>query len=671
MINVGGNRWAMALALLAAIGLSGCPGDNAAPPSQGTTITGSVTAPNGQLAKAEPGLLQWFASLFVSESHAQGASGLQPVAGQRILVFQIDKDGNPVTSASNTTGIIAQTTTGASGSFSVNLPAGTSLASNIIVQASGSTTPTPVCNQANQANCSANQNQTLNCPAVGTTLNINPAAELATRQILSRIAQPGGALGNYTNAEIGAFVTLVQTTVASDPTLIAGNLNDTLTNIGNRVQGLIDDVLPGLENPGQTDPTAVAGIYNFVGFQAEAQSTGTLRRAVEFGTVVLNSNGTFTVASQQQGAQLTESCSASCSRTFGQSAINQTDTDSGTYVRTGNGRIIFSFPPPDAGSIVAFSNPSGNIVIVPFESGEGFAIAVKQGSGLSNATAQGTFNWVEFSSGLRSAQAETGSSWQGPLQSFTGSGTAAFANNDVTIIGNVSGMGQQLTCTLTGTGCNLVAALGQQAENFNFPSPFSISPTGTLTITDTDPQTAGNQTGIGEVSADGNYAIFPTPETNGGSLVVATRQATGLNNASLNGTYNLIAFGDILTNQGDILTVLSLGTCRPDSIKKMGFQAINTVKRRTESCPSSGACSISSAPASDATTFNENRDYTLAANGALTITSPGLGQLTGFVSPDASFLFLTNAVDNDVPTTGPLNGITNSRRFIAVAVKQS
>jgi len=595
----------------------------------------------------------------VGEVHAQAGPGLQPVPGASILVFQVDNTGNPVTSASNPTGILAQTTTGADGTFSVNLPAGTSLASNVIVQATTGMAPARVCDPST-AGCPPNQTN-LNCPAVSNNLNINPAAELATRQIFRRIAQAGanGNLGNYTNQEIAAFITLVQTTVAADPTLIASNLNDTLNNIRDRVQNLIDDVLPGIETSGQADPTAVSGIYNFVGFNADPDQ-GNLRRTVEFGTVVFNANGTWNVASQEQGGVLAESCSASCSRTFTQSAFNRTNTENGTYVRAGNDRLLLSSSDGKT-TVVVFTNPTGTIAIVPFVEASGFAVAVKQGSGLSNATAQGnTFNWKEFGSFLSNTQT-TGSPWQGPLQSKNGSGTAAFTATNGTIEGNGSGMGQQVTCTLTATGCTLVATLGVLPSNINFITPFSIAPTGALTLQDTDPGTPGDQTVNGEVSADGNVALFTIPQTNGGSVIIATKQATGLNNANLTGTYNLVVFGEVLTTSGAIITFEDLGTVTFDGAGNQTIQTIETSRRRTESCPSNAACTFTTAPI-PGSTFTQTRPYNLATDGTLTITSPTAGTINGFVSPDGTFAVTTNSVDN-------VGGI--SRRTIGVAVKRS
>ena len=621
-------------------------------------MTGTVTAPSGALAKAEPeGVFRWFASLFVSESHAQAGLGLQPVPpGTTILVFQVDNTGNPVTSPSNPSGILTQTTTGANGTFSVNLPAGTTLASNVIVQATTGTAPVRVCDPSTPG-CPAGQTQ-LNCPAVANTLNINPAAELATRQILARIALAGanGNLTNYTRQEVAAFIGLVQATVAADPTLTAGNLTDTFTNILNRVQNLVNDFLPGIENPGEVAaPPQSAGnvTYNYTGINAESQQDGTLSRSVESGTVVLNSNGTWGFAGQERGGQLTESCSSSCARTFTQSAVNLTDTDSGTYVRIGNGRIILQNQSGE--TILVFTNPTETILIISFSDVSGFGVAIKQGSGLSNASVQNTiFNAKEFISSLQNTQSSS-NTWPGPLLSEIGLGTAAFTGTNVTINGATSGMGQQITCTLTGTGCTLVA----QLTLFNntdpvLVSPYTVNSTGIVTFTDTQ-----NVVVIGNVSADGNVALFPIPETNSGDMVIATKQATGLNNASLNGTYNIVVFGEVLTTSGAIITFMEIGTSQMDGTNET-YDVISSAVLRSESCALT-PCNIGTETLPGAN-FTETRPYSLTANGALTITSPTIGTINGFVSPDAGFGVTTNSVDS-------VGGI--SRRTIAVTVKRS
>src|SRR5712691_2984692 len=228
---------------------SGGGGGGSSSPS-GVTLSGTVSAPAAVIAQLQhKNLLQkfvtMFASLFVSESVAQ-ATGLLPVPGANILVFRINDAGAPVG------GVIASTTTDANGNYSLSLPTGTALAGNLVVQASPNTTPAP-----------ATSNSNLNCPAVGTTLNLNPAAQAATAAILQRIASAGVNLSNFTNAEIASFVSLVQT-FAQDPALVSSSIQQTVTNITGALQPVIDTALNGIATPGEaTAPANFGGAYNF------------------------------------------------------------------------------------------------------------------------------------------------------------------------------------------------------------------------------------------------------------------------------------------------------------------------------------------------------------------------------------------------------------------------
>jgi hypothetical protein len=389
---------------LAACSGSGDSGGGVTPSAQGTTVSGTVTAPNGQLAKVKLGPLQWFVSLFVGESHAQGVPGLLPVGGARIFVFQADNNGNPTSGSGNSPSILAQGTTQGDGSFSVQLPAGTSLASNLMVQATSGSVPSRVCDPS-MTGCPAGQTS-LNSPAVSTTLNINPASELATRQVFLRIAQAGasGTLNNYTTAEVAALIRLVQAAVADNATVVGLNATDTINNIATLVQPLANDVLNGIDSPGQADPGVVSGIYSVMAMETNVSwltganhRAGDLERVVLNSTVVLNADGTFTIAGEFRGAKLKESCSATCSRSFTRSPINETNFDRGTYIRTTNQMIFFTSQ--DGTFTRMFLNPSATIGVIPFPDEMGFAVAVKQGSGISNADL-GAFNVVKYGSHL-------------------------------------------------------------------------------------------------------------------------------------------------------------------------------------------------------------------------------------------------------------------------------
>lgn len=87
------------VALAATACSSGGDGDSGTPPTaQSTVVTGTVLAPNGQLAKAPtPGPFRWFAALLeISVSFAQPVTGWSAVPNTLVRVLRIDDAGNLV-----------------------------------------------------------------------------------------------------------------------------------------------------------------------------------------------------------------------------------------------------------------------------------------------------------------------------------------------------------------------------------------------------------------------------------------------------------------------------------------------------------------------------------------------------------------------------------------------
>jgi Putative Ig domain/WD40-like Beta Propeller Repeat len=161
-------------------------------------VSGTVSAPAGLLAKARfLGALEVFAALLgIQDSHAQVA-GWSPVAGADVIVFTIDDNGNP------TSGILVATTTNAAGMFSLTLPAGTALASNLVVQVANSPA-TPV---------AVGTPNVLTLPVTAATLDLSPATEAGFRALIGQ-ALP---LANYANAEINQFTTLLKNLATEFP----------------------------------------------------------------------------------------------------------------------------------------------------------------------------------------------------------------------------------------------------------------------------------------------------------------------------------------------------------------------------------------------------------------------------------------------------------------------
>ena len=153
-------------------------------------------------------------------------------------------------------------------------------------------------------------------------------------------------------------------------------------------------------------------------------------------------------------------------------------------------------------------------------------------------------------------------------------------------------------------------------------------------------------------------------ETKAG-YIIAARAATGLTATSLQGTYHTIGLGDVMTSTGTIGKYLLTGTSVFDQLTNtQAFSGTGiSINRTEELCSGSSCASI----AVDSITVAENESYAVTPDGVLQVTSPSLGQLSGWVSPDASVTVLTHASDN-VPVS-PGSSVNVSQRYIAVAVK--
>src|SRR5207249_6523520 len=165
------------------------------------------------------------------------------------------------------------------GNYSLTLPRGTNLGSNLLVQASNSTTPAPVGSSGQQG-----------CPATQTTLDLSPISEYATRALIAAIASNSSTLANYTAGEINSIIAKVAV-LARDPSLVGTTIQDTITNITNAIDPAIQDDLKHAATPGQASvPQGLGGTYNFVSFSAD--DTGTrLSMDQQSGTVNVDEIG--------------------------------------------------------------------------------------------------------------------------------------------------------------------------------------------------------------------------------------------------------------------------------------------------------------------------------------------------------------------------------------------
>lgn len=644
---------------LSALTFQSCGGGGSSSSGGGTSnltkLSGTVSAPGGSIAKPRAkGLLAKIASFFVSESIAQ-STGLQPVANTNVLVFRIDNAGNP------TGGVIASGTTDASGNYSVNLPAGTGLSGNIIVQATGATTPQPV-------NGSTNNN--LNCPAVNTTLNIDPAAQVATAAILQNIAANSGQLSNFTNAEIAAFVNLVQT-FAQDPTLVGADIQTTITNIKTKLQDLINTTLTGIATPGEaTPPATFGGVYNFLGFNGSLDSSGGIGRRAESGTVTIDATAkTFSFTGTGNEVRLSESCGtsgAACDRSFTQSTqLNKAESASGTYTLGGNGQIFFN--DSKGGIVPGMINPAGTLVVLSFppKSGGdmGIGVAIKQGT----PTPAGTFNWNQLKSSLSG-----GSLFSGPVPVLTtgiSNGVVTLTSSSFSGTGTRGDMTQSFTCSSGPSGpCNFSGAISEDTTTAENPGgTLAASANGSLTLT--DPQGGTNP---GALSADGNFLLVQGENGANGNvgLILGTLQGSGMSLASLNGTYNFVAFEDNLDLSGGIENDISSGAVTFNGTGGFTVLGSSAGIRRNESCGGTTCPSVSLSARTE--NFSAKGTYVMDPKGTgdLTFSGTDTGGNTfsfpGSASADGSVVVL-----RQIRTQSPCGtNCADAGRMLIIGVKQ-
>ncbi len=256
----------------ALLAFAGCGGGNggASDPAAAGLLRGVARAPGGALGK--PG------------SGPRAAPALLPVAGANVLLFPVDRAGNP------SGPVVANTRTDAAGGFAFQAPPET-FGDGLIVQVTAADAPAPV---------GLVGGGTLNSPVTGEDLVVDPASEHASREIIRRLREtPGTSLSAFTREEARSFVSYVQTLFNSDlGTLLQGDTESTVAEIARSLSPeLVSDVLDGLDEPSQADvPT---GTYHFVDYYAQYDTdahrhsgSGTFTIEPGTGSVTLTSQGT-------------------------------------------------------------------------------------------------------------------------------------------------------------------------------------------------------------------------------------------------------------------------------------------------------------------------------------------------------------------------------------------
>ncbi len=226
-----------------AVMLPGCNSSSSG--SNRIAVNGVVQAPEGELAATQMTMMQWLAAFSpIAMVMAIDISGWSEVPDATLRVFRIDDDGEPVGS------IIASATTAANGGYTLNLPAGTVLASNLIVQASSDpaiTGPEPV-----------GTPNTISAPVVGDTVDINPVTEAAMQALVNR-PEP---LANFSAEEVAAYIAALETLVEDSGVPPFVDLAAAVDGIATGFASEIDAALDLVSDPPPAEPGNLTGIWS-------------------------------------------------------------------------------------------------------------------------------------------------------------------------------------------------------------------------------------------------------------------------------------------------------------------------------------------------------------------------------------------------------------------------
>lgn len=637
-----------AVAVFVAASLSACGGgggsSGTATPAV-TTLTGSVLAPTSTLALLEhKSLFERMLAGLIPSATAQSGSGLVPVPNTNILVFQIDNSGTPTGS------VIAQTKTDANGNWTLNLPAGTSLGSNLVAQATASNTPRAV-GQPNQQNC----------PATTTTIGLTPATEYATRALINGIARNASNLGNFTNSEVNAIIARV-IAIAQDPSLVGATIEETINKITAVADPETRRNIDGAAASGEAAaPQGLGGVYNVVAFSANNQGNSQ-DRGQEIGTVSIDvSAKTFAVNTTETRAQLSETCTATatapCARSFVRSARSQNNTEGGSISLLGGNQIAFQ-DKSGGGGVLGTYNASGDLIVIPSQGD--LIIAIKQTSSAPPLT--GNYQAAELNSSLSSNFNVV----QGTAFSTGNSGTAldsvTISGSSLNGTGNETRMDKQITCngTTPSGACSNTESLTKTSKTNSFSAAVAVSNSGVLTVTPSQGSALP-----GAVSGDGNFFVLdsghPDPDGDAG-IVFGVKQGSGLSNASLNGPYNFASLElDLGANSNSVRS--GSGTVNLDGNGNLSASLIEYVTRVSSIC-NAGACPSSSVSTSSRGS-SPTATYTVTSTGAVTLAGTQSSTISGYASPDGRIIVLTSVEDGTIgSTTGP--GESNRGLFVLI-----
>lgn len=316
--------------LACSIALAACSSSDDGPASTTTTtISGLAEAPLGMVAQFEndkPFLLA-ATDLLLPSAHAD-IIGLDPVGGATVELIRIDDDGNQVGD------VLASTVTSITGNYNLALPAGVSLAGNLVVRITG------------------NSGTSMSAMVVEQAVDINPVSQYVLDKFVD---VPNLVLGDLALNEV---VSLQDKVEAFDLTATA-DLSSMLAQLDAELGELVDTeiaVLTSTPDDG-TAVTALSGTWNSIEFQVGMQDSETL------------DVGTFQLDTLSEGMTIAAGANpGEVDFTAGVSSLIDAFTD---YVVTNTASVFINAETSltaDTINLVGLIDSDGNIVLeLPFE----------------------------------------------------------------------------------------------------------------------------------------------------------------------------------------------------------------------------------------------------------------------------------------------------------------
>jgi hypothetical protein len=607
--------FASCLVLFSAACGSGGGGGGGSPPE----VSGTVVSPGGALT-------------------GSGVPELQPVAFANVFVFEIDDAGNPVGSP------LVTTSTDANGAFSFERP--TALSSDVIVQVTNASGPSAIAPGAG----------TLDVPLADEVLDIGPGTELATRQILAEVAADGSTLGHFTPGEVSSFVSLVESHLESQPSLVGSTLEGTISTLEGALPPEFGEVLDAIGDPGEVSaPAAFGGSYHFVTY--EIGHSEDARRTVSSGSLSIDEDdGTVAFSLSHTRFERQSACGAGpCDRTFTTITEEESDSGSGTFAHAGLGRILFTFFDDDEGpnTSLGFVSSDGRTIVLPMAVDQNveLVVAVKDGVSLSVSTLNGDYGFASITSTVPGSSVASGA-WDGS-SSRTDRGSITFSGSGAyTGASGVSTMMQQISCS--GPGCNLSATLLGTGGGGPFDGTYTVGSSGALALTDAPDTTDGR------VSSNGQTFVVAHRDLSNhtAGIGVGVRRGSAKTLSSLNGDYSFSVLEDLIADDAGATGSLATGTLSFDG--SGGVTIAATLASVFRAPCQGGDCFTNAAGRDPDASLSDTGTYTIDATGNATITFGFDPVFNGILSADGTVLVIEAARDDSI----------DSSRLFGVATKR-